>query len=356
MSMSTTVTNVQWNFLTTFSFHDENVGPVNEKLYEHDKFDNDMSRIIIPIGNDTNNFIAIDVWMWTRVIKNILQYNVTKNEWAYISSLDKIIPQNKCYTSLIDSPKNILYLIHRNKINTIHLDDAEIKCYDFPKGVSLTPSKIAFTNEHIFIIGQFPHHIWKWNFETKLLTQIKITQYKQNIEGFGMISHNNNKLIFFGGYNKFELSDDINVYHINNNKWTSAPCKLPHKRAELATTMVMKDTIILLFGGRNDFWQTCDNIYIYSIKHQTIRESQIKMPTNAICECVTINDGEHTESVLTFGFVRNEWNKCNMYNHMFPPNYIIKLIQSYYIGEEYVILFTSHNKKQYKINALDIIG
>eukprot|EP01084_Bolivina_argentea_P101849 182533_1 len=95
--------------------------------------------------------------------------------------------------------------------------------------------------------------------------------------------------------------------------------------------MAINNKYVLLFGG-------CDNgiyyddIYIYSIKYKTITKSKIKCPSEGIFKAITINDHSKDEKIV-FGYVRHEWITCDIYDHYFPPNYLLKLIHSYYLNE-----------------------
>eukprot|EP01084_Bolivina_argentea_P031173 57705_1 len=113
----------------------------------------------------------------------------------------------------------------------------------------------------------------------------------------------------------------------------------------ISCTMAINNKYVLLFGG----WDyhngvNCDDIYIYSLKHKTLKLAKMKCPSKGKFYAITINNIIKDEK-LTFGYVRNQWKICNM-NHYFPPYYLLKLIHSYYLNE-FVYLLDSMCYKVY---------
>ncbi len=54
-----------------------------------------------------------------------------------------------------------------------------------------------------------------------------------------------------------------------------------------------------------------------------------------------------------FGFVRNTWKICDIYDHCFPPFYLFKIMHSYYLNE-WVYSLNERSGQHYKMSALDI--
>ena len=63
------------------------------------------------------------------------------------------------------------------------------------------------------------------------------------------------------------------------------------------------------------------------------------------------------ENITIFGWVRYKWTECGLNNHLFPPEYLLRIMCGYYVNE-WVHLLTCREKDgtggHYKID--DIIA
>ncbi len=218
-------------------------------------------------------------------------------------------------------------------------------------------SKIIVVNNSLFIVGGNHNNvILKWDSESKIFTQFSAMYNQIKIQEFGVI-YNPKKhcLVLFGGYDRHigDVTDYILEFNIKTKQWNKLSASLPRKMDNICCTLAVNNKYALLFGGRDNSANRFDDIYIYSFKDKTIRVSKIKCPSKGTFECVAVNDNIKDEK-LVFGYVRNEWQICNIYDHYFPPNYLIKLIHSFYLNE-FVHLMDERTKQHYKISTLDII-
>ena len=118
------------------------------------------------------------------------------------------------------------------------------------------------------------------------------------------------RLLSFGAWNYEAASDGIYEYDIIDNRWSTLQTKMPIALAHVACTSVLNGRFVLLFGGKDNSHQLRDNIYIYSVFEESIRESTIKCPEKAAYHAITRND-KVKDSLATFGFVRNMDNIWN---------------------------------------------
>ena len=67
----------------------------------------------------------------------------------------------------------------------------------------------------------------------------------------------------------------------------------------------------------------------------------------------TIND-KVKDNLTTFGYIRSKWRETGIDYHLFPPEYLIRIICGYY-RNEWIHLFTNDTGEHYKINVFAII-
>eukprot|EP01084_Bolivina_argentea_P274874 468642_1 len=112
----------------------------------------------------------------------------------------------------------------------------------------------------------------------------------------------------------------------------------------IVCTNAMNGNYVLLFGSGTpiDCFSKRElyfkDIYVYSVKNQTILQSQISFPNRTFDGITIIKDEQ-----LVYGYVRNEWTRCNL------PNDLLKIIRSYYGLYEFVHLQDISGGSYYKI-------
>eukprot|EP01084_Bolivina_argentea_P107832 192768_1 len=103
-----------------------------------------------------------------------------------------------------------------------------------------------------------------------------------NISSFAILyNHTNNCLLLFGGYDwdNRDYVDYILEFNMNTKQWNKLSVSLPIQMDRICCTMAINNKYVLLFGGRDNNWNKLDDIYIYSLKYKTIKESKIKCPS-----------------------------------------------------------------------------
>ncbi len=127
---------------------------------------------------------------------------------------------------------------------------------------------------------------------------------------------------------------------------------MPEKLIAFGLTAVLNDEYVLLFGGQTN-GKLHDDIWIYSVRDEKFKRSNLKCPRKGEFEAITVCDKVKDE-VITTGFVRGQWRLCGIGDHLFPPQYLIKLMNSYYLNE-FIHLFGCWSGEHWKINVFDIV-
>jgi len=147
-----------------------------------------------------------------------------------------------------------------------------------------------------------------------------------------------NKILMFGGYNGHYFLNNIYEYNIEDNKWTQLNCTMPKRMVGFGCVVILNKEYVALFGGGNDV-DAYDDIFIFSVQDKTFKKSKIKCPFACNFRAFAFNDRKKDE-LTTFGYMRDKWKQCEMNNHYFPPQYLIRIIYAYY-WHEFVHLFTN---------------
>eukprot|EP01084_Bolivina_argentea_P057266 104655_1 len=239
--------------------------------------------VTIPAEVNRNNYIVIHQVAQNKAC-GFHKYNIDTDTW---NKIDVFPEQNISFNSAsLDVKKQILFLWDPCSMTQIQLSDNRIT--NITKNNHITecaiqnkfmrPDSIVIKNS-LFLVGA-KNSILKWDSKTKILTKYDDMYNKSEISECGMIYNNKtDTLLLFGG---FDWVNDYNIdyilqYHIQKKEWNKLPISLPYVMGFVGCTMAINNKYILLFGGTNynsDVYY--DNIYIYSLKHKTIRESQIK--------------------------------------------------------------------------------
>ena len=141
-----------------------------------------------------------------------------------------------------------------------------------------------------------------------------------------------NELLLFGGYDGDNDIDSIHQYDIIDNQWTRLQSKLPKTRSFITATPILNGQFVLIFGGNTESSGDHDEIYIYSLRDGTFKESDIKCLEKGEHQAITISN-KVKDKLTVFGYIRSEWSECGMYSHSFPREYLIKIICTYYLDE-----------------------
>lgn len=169
------------------------------------------------------------------------------------------------------------------------------------------------------------------------------------------------KVLMLGGFD-YDMgcgSNSISEYDITANKWNKLEIKLPRKELTgFGCIAVLRNQFILILGGRddNEIDQTeQDDIYIYSVRDGVFTKSKIRCPERDEFVAINVHDPKKDQSVV-FGFVRSEWHRSEIDQHLFPPEYLIRIMGKYYVKEE-IHLFDYYGcTKHWKIDVFDLFS
>eukprot|EP01084_Bolivina_argentea_P003529 6639_1 len=322
----------------------------------------------IPTGIDKDNYIIIDVGSESNnKIKGFYQYDIANNKWT---KMDIPTHDFECieyvYHSVLDRNKRILYIFGKGgfklqysmTISQLHLNNN--KCYNDKITLSIideTKMGIMLNNSLIMLTGKFWDGILQYNTENKTFTKIYGRLYEnESTKDFGVIyNKKSNSLLLFGGYvcSDRTFSDSILCINLKTKKLNKLPVSLPQKIANVHCTMAIRNRYVLIFGGITSKFPDVysDNIYIYCMGSKTLRISSVKCPSKSMFKAITVNN-EGKDEKTVFGYMRKQWNVCDIEDHSFPPFYLLKLIHSYYLNEIVYLLDISNNK-HYKMSTLD---
>eukprot|EP01084_Bolivina_argentea_P313309 542560_1 len=107
----------------------------------------------IPNGTDRNNYIIIDrEFNVSKRINCIYKYDINTNKWNKISGLNNMQNISPCSATL-DVKKQILYLIHKDSVSEIQLNNSNINNYTHDTTINRpSTSKSIMLNDSLFII------------------------------------------------------------------------------------------------------------------------------------------------------------------------------------------------------------
>eukprot|EP01084_Bolivina_argentea_P008954 16765_1 len=264
------------------------------------------SSITIPTGIDRNNYIVIDRDYTD--INCIYKYDIDNDKWTKIDGFSDVQITSH-FSAALDVNKQMLFLVNQDSITQIQLNNSETKNYENDDALHIafdaTGGKtIAFNDSLLIIGGEYNASIWQWKLENKRLVKFGDMYKRKDLEGFGLIyNQKNNCLLLFGGEYNCTTRKYILEFNINKKQWNKLDVSLPKRRTQVCCTMAIKNRYVLIFGGISSGGGVRDNIYIYSIKHKTIKESKIKCPSKGEFNAITINDNISDEK-LVFGYIR----------------------------------------------------
>ena len=157
-----------------------------------------------------------------------------------------------------------------------------------------------------------------------------------------------NTILLFGGCDSHDNHcDDIYEYDIIGNHWKELKCKIPNSSNEFGCTSILNGQYVVLFGGFN--YSLKDEISVFSVQNREFNKAKIKCPEKGTYQAITFND-RIIDDLITFGYLRSRWITSGMDNHLFPPQYLIKIIYGYY-WNEWVHLFDMSTCDHYKIDV-----
>lgn len=210
---------------------------------------------------------------------------------------------------------------------------------------------------HLFgrnaVNGHFKYNTKFKEFET-VKRFLSTTQYS-GFDGMSMVKIRN-KLIFFGVSLVYATANYICEYDIDKHEFRPLfTVHMPKGGLRyFGCTAVLQGKYAVLFGGKMTKGdEITDDIWIYSFDDKVFEKSQMKCPRKGKYQAISIHDSNKDE-LVTVGFIRNSWNECKMSYHLFPPQYLMRIINRYY-WREYVYLIDADSGDHWKIDIFDIL-
>ena len=305
--------------------------------------------------------------------KGLVKYAFATDTWHQQRPMHEL-PQHhltSCTASTIDHRQNIIYicnshyvaystqsLLPRDRISIVKVsinsgEQNEDELANF-NTVGTRPQSLMINNEFHIIGGSYNNRHLKYNEETK---QLEVLHYFVDGDIWRhRLVRIKQKLLLFGGsnWNDSKCTDAVHQYDISNNKWTKLNVKLPAPSCDFGCAPILNGRCVALFGGFNGhalMWM--DDIWIYSIDKKLFRRSNIKCPNEvAEYQAITIKDKLKNE-LAVFGFVRNEWNVLQINERLFPPRYLLNIVQKYYLNE---VIHLFAGGLHYAIDVFDIVS
>ena len=298
----------------------------------------------------------------------LIEYSFNTNSWIkyQIQAKSDTPFELRWYNPIaIDCEENEIYLCNNpNQITEFKIMDNHIakieKITDLNEIIigKVFGSGIMIKNEFHIIGGVLQNNHIRYNPNEQKCEVLHdlVPVIKVNTVCFANTIKVQEKILIFGGSNNDNVFDVVGEYDILNDAWYRLKIKLPKALVSVELTPILNGQFILLLGGINNFttMDIEDSIYIYSVNDKTFRESNVKLPEEASFKGFAIKD-VIKDRLATFGWIRDQWSECGIDNHLFPPEYLIKIICAYYINE-WIHLFNIDNYQHYKIDVFDIIN
>ena len=239
--------------------------------------------------------------------------------------------------------KNKIYLFDNDKIVMFELMNERKKCKLIIKNLNKI-YKLKGCAASIMIKDEL-HCIadkhFKYNTNTQI-SKIVLNSPVPEIENGKSLIQVKDKLMLFGGCMQYR---HIYEYDVKINCWRCLPVKLPIGVWVNSCAMMLSDPIVLIFATDYTKSSPRNNIYIYEIKTQVIKKSNIKCP-ELDNQIFVINDHK-----TACGWIRIQ---CENLNLQPWPEYLMLLVNRYLM---YEVLHTINTScAHYKLDLRQILN
>ena len=295
----------------------------------------------------------------------VLKYSNEFGTWNRCNTLNNLPEQfiTSCYcTAVVDSKQNKIYLVNeQGSLAILEMKDTLRTKWKILQNVAATGNgpQAAMINNELHVIGgdQNPYHL-RFNAETESFTKLhnvsSILQFNLNQ---GIYYHRivlvRNKLVTLGGFDGNHKLKNIHQYDVNRNGWKTLTPKLSALDSFGCVTVINGKFIVIL-SGTNWRGSESDRIKIYCVDTGKIIKSRIEAPCTSDCVAFSVND-EETDELTVVGYVRKQWKLSEIDDHLFPPEYLLRIIHRYYL-QEYIHLFKILNGQHFRINVCGLIN
>eukprot|EP01084_Bolivina_argentea_P034634 64122_1 len=294
----------------------------------------------------TNDSIAI---LCCKSIKYFNNRTKTWTDLSFNSNTDETWSISRsCRTKTTFDYKNKRMYIYQLRKQKIHILDLELKTaitFSLPHRdiVNVMDDECVIANNEFHIIGDNGHHVFN---KSSVTLDIKTkSELLKKVHYHTLVYLCSQKIIFL-------IAEDIILsYCTKTNIWSQLSIPLPNVLRLVSVVVTRDDKYIILLGGTAR-GSMCDSIYVLDVEKVKLFECSIKCPVSNVVQTAILNDYK-MEELISFGFVRDNWKNKQYKNILFPPFYLIKLIQSYYWKDEIHLFWTMFH---WKIRIDDVLN
>lgn len=170
--------------------------------------------------------------------------------------------------------------------------------------------------------------------------------------GAAFVKIDDTQFLLFGGYSDGFKLESINKYDVQNQKWDALQSKIPkciNQFNARTSVVVLRGQIILFFCIAPGI----QHIYMYYVKEDKFQKSKCQYLISGGCQVIAHCDPKRDDSTV-FGFVNQAFQNIKFPEHLFLPEYLIRIICKYYINQ-YVHVLSNFSKQHCKINVMKIL-
>ncbi|MCP4985337.1 MAG: hypothetical protein GY928_04475, partial [Colwellia sp.] len=275
-------------------------------------------KMAVPSGIDETNYLIISTNREAYKIEFISKYSVCDSAWAKIDLTCDLTQLHHWGLSAVDNKKQIIYYLMYAGLQVISLNSGQIETHSvrLPDNLMFTGSaRLVLFNDSLFLMGLFynpqkgpitaidldNNAIFKYNLQNNQMIKFAKMPAETDLCGFGVfIDKKRGHLLLFGGYDSYkcEYVDSILRFNFATKEWNQVLLTLPKKMSDMCCTMAVRNKYVITFGGL-DIRDKYDDIYVYSIKQETLKKSNIKCPRKS-CDwaAITVSDDEKDEKTV----------------------------------------------------------
>eukprot|EP01084_Bolivina_argentea_P168783 292614_1 len=289
------------------------------------------------------------------IVNEICKYNAIQNKWEswridyHINNYESSF--HPCFNPIDKS----IYIYHNGTLFTFKFETECIrKITDLLLYNTLCRRPPVFINNKMHFVD-----------EKHLILNVSDASYKLDIcssfdkvddddddYGLGQLAHNqSSKSVYYVSCN------GVYSYNSISNQWSNVNVKMP------PTTFMSYNLCVITYDERYILNFECPDIHVIDLKLKKCFKSNIVAPfsvgwcSNYNYGAVIIKNNVRTE-LITFGFVRKCWDEYEIGLDIFPPKYIVKLIQLWLVYEDVHLLYDNKHENHlchWKMSVENII-
>eukprot|EP01084_Bolivina_argentea_P153177 267094_1 len=281
----------------------------------------------------------------------LMQYNVITNQWIewikyplgdMLFNAAPAIHHKLKQIFIFDPEEHQMWKIHYDTQDIEIFDDIKLNRHSHSIAEKC---KCLFINDQLHIIGgksNRKHLIYDENTKIfNLCHTFDDFEFRYlNPKHIGLIHLPESKqIILISGHDHsrrqfWSKSCSIYSFSISLNKWENMYIDFPIDLYNFGYCVSFDEKYIILLGGWNSERVCYNMIHVIDMEKYKVQESKIKCPVSTPLKynAIIMRDSVR-ENLIVFVFFRRSWKECNMECDMFPPRYIIQLIQLWFVDE-----------------------